>query len=135
MTLRAVAVWCLLLVLAVVNGGIRDTWLSPSLGDGLGRALSTLSLSGLILLATWLTIGWIRPLSSGDALRIGALWLVLTLTFEFGVGHYGFGKSWADLLADYDVTRGRIWVLVLFVTFLAPLWSARTRGTTNISAG
>lgn len=125
--LRAFATWFLLLILAVLNGGVRDTWLSPRLGDTVGRALSTLLL-WLILLTTWMTIGWIRPATTREALRAGTLWLALTLSFEFVVGHYGFGKPWAELLADYDVRRGRIWVLVLVVTFLAPLWTARLRG-------
>jgi hypothetical protein len=128
MTLRALAVWCLLLLLAVLNGGIRDTLLSPRLGDPIGRAISTLLLCGLIFLATWLTIGWIRPTSRSAALGLGALWVVLTLVFEFGVGHYGFGKPWRELLADYDLSHGRIWIAVLVVTLLAPLWTARLRG-------
>jgi hypothetical protein len=128
MAARAVAVWWLLLLLAVLNGGVRDTWLSPRLGDPIGRAISTLLLCGLIFLATWLTIGWIRPASTGAALRVGALWVVLTLAFELGVGHYGFGKPWPVLLADYDLSRGRIWIAVLVVTLLAPLWTARLRG-------
>lgn len=128
MTLRALAVWCLLLLLAVLNGGVRDIWLSVRLGDPIARAISTLLLCGLILLATWLTIGWIRPTSSGAALGVGALWVVLTLAFEFGVGHYGFGKPWLELLADYDLSRGHIWIAVLVVTLLAPVWSARLRG-------
>ena len=125
MILRALAVWCLLLLLAVLNGGVRDTWLSPRLGDTIGRALSTVLLSLLILLATWLTIRWIGPRTQGQALAVGALWVLLTLVFEFGFGHYGFGKSWDELLADYDLGRGRVWVLVLLVTFIAPLWTAR----------
>jgi hypothetical protein len=125
---RALAVWCLLLLLAVLNGGVRDTWLSPALGDTPGRAISTVLLSLLILMATRLTVRWIGPRSAGSAMAIGALWVVLTLAFEFGVGHYGFGKSWAELLADYDLLRGRIWILVLLVTFLAPLLTARLRG-------
>lgn len=128
MTLRALAVWCVLLLLAVFTGGVRDTWLSLRLGDPIARAVSTLLLCGLIFLATWLTIGWIRPTSSGAALGVGALWVVLTLAFEFGVGHYGFGKPWLELLADYDLSRGRIWIAVLVVTLLAPLWTARLRG-------
>jgi hypothetical protein len=128
MTVRAVAVWWLLLLLAVLNGGVRDTWLSPRLGDPMGRAISTLLLCGLIFLTTWLTIGWIRPTSTAAALRVGALWVVLTLAFEFGVGHYGLGKPWPVLLADYDLSRGRIWIAVLVVTLLAPLWTARLRG-------
>ena len=128
MILRAVIIWFVLLILAVLNGGVRDTWLSPRLGDAVGRALSTLLLSALILLTTWLTIGWIRPGAARAALSIGALWLALTLAFEFLVGHYGFRKSWGELFADYDLRRGRIWVLVLLVTFLAPLLAARARG-------
>ena len=128
MTLRGLAVWCLLLVLAVLNGWLRDTWLSPRLGDPIGRATSTLLLCGLILLATWLTIGWIRPRSSGAALKLGGMWVTLTLAFEFGVGHYGFGTPWPDLLADYDLSRGRIRIAVLMVTLFAPLWTARLRG-------
>lgn len=128
MILRALVIWFVLLILAVLNGGMRDTWLSPWLGDTVGRALSTLLLSSLILLATWMTISWIRPATMDDTLIVGSLWLALTVAFEFLVGHYGFGKPWADLLADYDLRRGRIWIVVLVVTFLAPLWSARLRG-------
>jgi hypothetical protein len=133
--LRSAAVWGVLLMLAVLNGGVRDTWLSPWLGETTGRALSSVLLSGLILLVTWRTIGWIRPATAREALGIGALWLVLTLAFEFGVGHYGFGKAWSALLADYDLRHGRIWVAVLVVTFLAPLWTARLRGIVGSGHG
>ncbi len=128
MILRALAVWFLLLILAVLNGGVRDTWLSPRLGDAAARALSSLLLSALILLATWVTIGWVRPATSADALKVGGFWLALTLAFEFIAGHYGFGKPWAELLADYDLRRGRIWVMVLIVTMFAPWWVMRARG-------
>src|SRR6185503_15070196 len=116
MLARALGVWLLLLVLAVLNGGVRDTWLSPALGDTLGRAASSLTLSGLILLLTWLTIGWLRPGSRREALAIGGLWLVLTLAFEFLAGHFAIHKSWPELLTDYDLRRGRIWAIVLVVT-------------------
>jgi hypothetical protein len=125
---RALAVWGLLLVLAVLNGGVRDTWLSPVLGDTIGRAISSVLLALLILLATWLTIRWIGPTTQGQARTVGALWVGLTLAFEFGVGHYGFGKSWAQLLADYDLLRGRIWFLVLLATFVAPMLTFTRRG-------
>jgi hypothetical protein len=93
-----------------------------------GRAASTLILCGVVFVLSWLTIVWIGPATSGDALEIGALWLVLTLAFEFLVGHFVFRQPWAALLEDYDLTRGRIWVLVLVMVLLAPLWSARLKG-------
>ena len=48
--------------------------------------------------------------------------VALTVAFEFLAGHYVFGNSWERLIADYDVFRGRIWILVLLMNLLAPLW-------------
>jgi hypothetical protein len=82
----------------------------------------------VVFFLTWLTIGWIRPTSSGKALKVGVVWLCLTLAFEFLVGHYVFGNTWSALLADYDLSRGRIWIAVLVLTLLSPLWTARMKG-------
>lgn len=120
MVLRALAVWGLLLLLAVLNGGLREGWLVPTLGPLRAHQVSTLLLSTFILAATRATIGWIAPGSTREALAVGALWLGLTLAFEFLAGHFLFHKPWPVLLTDYDLARGRIWSLVLVVTFLAP---------------
>jgi hypothetical protein len=127
MIVRAVLVWLLLLVLAVANGFFRESLLVPQMGAGGGRVVSTLLLSALILGATWLTIGWIAPPTPGAAAAIGFAWLLLTLAFEFGFGR-ATGKSWSELLADYDVLSGRIWPLVLVVTTVAPWLTGRLRG-------
>jgi hypothetical protein len=128
MLLRALAVWLGILVLASLNGALRDLVMAPRLGDPLARAISTLLLSGLVLLVTWVTLPWIGPRSRGQAIAIGTTWLVCTLAFEFLAGHYLFRKPWAELLEDYDLRRGRIWIAVLVVTFAAPCWVARARG-------
>jgi hypothetical protein len=128
MLLRAVVIWSGILVLASLNGAVRDLLLTPRWGDPIARAISTIVLCALVLLVTWLTISWIGPGRPRDALAVGVLWLILTLAFEFLAGHYLFHKTWTTLLADYDVRRGRIWVLVLIVTLLAPSWLARARG-------
>jgi hypothetical protein len=125
--LRAVVVWLAILVLASLNGALRDLVVAPRIGDTAARAISTVILCGLILLVTWYTIRWIGPRSPRQALGVGAFWLVLTLCFEFGAGRLA-GKPWSVILADYDVMRGRIWVLVPLVTFIAPWWVGRTRG-------
>ena len=128
MTRRAAIVWVALLVVAIVNGALRETWILPRAGDHAGHQISTLLLSAAILLVTLLAIGWIGPEAMGQALLIGAGWVTLTLAFEFLAGHYALGKPWPELFADYDVLRGRIWVLVLITTGLAPLIAASWRG-------
>jgi hypothetical protein len=125
---RAVVIWLAVLGLASLNGAAREAWLIPRFGPVVGRAGSTLLLCGIVFLVTWLTIRWINPGSSGQALAVGALWLVLTLAFEFLAGYYLFGQDWAVLLQEYDLSRGRIWLAVLIVVLFAPLWTARLRG-------
>jgi hypothetical protein len=125
---RALVIWLAVLALASLNGAARAAWLIPRFGDVVGRAGSTLILCGIVFLVTWLTIGWINPSRAGQAVAIGALWLVLTLAFEFLAGRYLFGQDWAVLLQEYDLSRGRIWLAVLIVVLFAPLWTARMRG-------
>ena len=121
MLLRALAVWVLLLVIAIVNGAVRETVLTPKFGPRSAHVLSTLSLSALILAAAWLTAPFVHYESVSAAWTVGVLWVVLTLAFEFLAGRFVFGKTWEVLFADYDILQGRIWPLVLLVTLLAPV--------------
>jgi hypothetical protein len=48
------------------------------------------------------------------------MWLGLTVAFEFLFGHFARGLSWKELLHDYDILSGRLWVLVLLWITVAP---------------
>ena len=120
MTVRAFLAWFLILILAILNGALRQGLLIPRIGDRASHVVSTLLLSLLVFLATWILLPWIRPTTARDAWLIGAFWVSLTLACEFLAGHYVFGNSWGRLLADYNVAAGRIWVLVLITTLVAP---------------
>ena len=127
MTGRAVAIWAGLLVIAVANGALRDVLIVPRLGPQAGHVISTLVLSAVIVVVAFVSIRWIAPPDRAGALRVGGLWMVLTLAFELLAGHWLFGKSWSDLFADYNLAAGRVWILVLVATLLAPAWAfART---------
>jgi hypothetical protein len=128
MILRALDVWVILLVLAIANGTFRAAVLIPRVGERAGHIISTVLLSILILTTAWLTIGWIHPATFYAAVLIGIVWLGLTVLFEFGAGHFVFHQPWERLIADYDLTKGRIWVLVLIVTVKAPALAAWARG-------
>lgn len=128
MTLRALALWLGLCFLAVANGTFRQFVLVPRVGAQAGHVLSSLSLSFLIFLTAWWGIRWIGPDSPRAAWRVGFIWLLATLAFEFLAGHYLFRNPWSKLLADYDVRQGRVWLLVLAATLVAPRWAAGARG-------
>ena len=79
----------------------------------MAHQLSTVSLIILLAAYFWmLDHRWPIP-TIRDALQIGTTWLILTVLFEFGFGHYLDGKSWSELFENYDVRNGRVWVAVL----------------------
>jgi hypothetical protein len=120
---RAAAAWLGILVIANVNGALREFLLVPLLGATVAHAISTILLCLLVLILARATIGWMGPRSAGEAWRVGLLWLALTLAFEFLAGHYLFGNSWERLLSEYNLAAGRIWSIVPLVTLLAPRWA------------
>jgi hypothetical protein len=130
-TRRALFVWFALLAVAFANGAVRELVFIPLLGDGPAYAVSVAILSLAIVIVTWSTIAWIRPRSVADGWRIGLLWLALTLAFELLAGHYLFRAPWSRLLADYNILRGRIWIVVLITTVAAPVIAARARRLTR----
>lgn len=121
--LRCVAVWVFLLITAVANGAAREYLLAPRLGAQSGHVVSALVLCAAIVVVALLSIRWIGPRSRRGAMLVGATWLALTLAFEFLAGHYLFGNSWGKLLADYNLLRGRVWILVLLASLFAPAWA------------
>ncbi len=104
-------------VIGVANGAARELVYEERVGELTAQQLSTATGIGLLgLYFAWLDRRWPIP-TARAAWTIGATWLVLTVTFEFVFGRYVRGREWSELVADYDLTKGRVWVLV-------PLWVA-----------
>jgi hypothetical protein len=118
--IRYLQAWLTMLGVAMVNGGLRDMTYGKQLPELLANQLSCLS--GIILLGGviyWYVRRWSLG-SAQQALYIGLFWMALTVAFEFLFFHYLGGRSWAELLANYDITGGRLWPLVLLWVLIAP---------------
>lgn len=124
---KAIALWFLLAVLAILNGILREKALIPGFGASAGLKISGVTLSVVILLVSWLALPWYGPLPSFQYWLIGLVWLLMTVLFEFGFGHFIARKSYAELLDAYNVAKGNPWVAVLIATFFSPRLSARLR--------
>ena len=117
---RYLMVWLLLAVVAVANGIVRESTYGKVVSELAAHQLSTVTgilASGAVV---WL-VNRVWPIeSAAQAWIIGSLWLVCTVAFEFGFGHYVAGHSWERLLADYNLFAGRVWALFLLWVLVLP---------------
>lgn len=120
MILKYIIAWIVFPIIGIINGAIRQIGYGKLMAELLAHQVSTVT--GIILfgLYTWgLSLHW-KIQSSGEAISIGFIWLVLTIVFEFLFGHYVMKHPWSRLLHDYNILKGRFWVLFLIWITIAP---------------
>lgn len=105
--------------IGAANGAARELTYGRLVPEPVANRVSAVS-------ATAAFLGWFRVLqrrrplrSRRQALAVGGIWLALTVCFEFGLGR-AQGKEWRELTAEYDLSRGRPWPLVLAVVAAGP---------------
>jgi glucose-6-phosphate-specific signal transduction histidine kinase len=125
--LRYLIAWLVMLIVSVANGAVRDFTYGKYISELHAHQLSTLS--GMVLLGA-VIFSFVHlwpPASARQAMFIGLIWTLFTVAFEFIFFHFVAGRPWAELLANYDLLHGRIWVLLLAWIALAPYLFHRLR--------
>jgi hypothetical protein len=117
--LPAAGFWLLLAAMATAGGIARQLFLVPLIGELRGHQVGTLVVAVAFLVAIALFVTRMR-LSPNEGLLTGVAWLLGAITFEFGFGHYVDGLPWKRLLLDYDITQGRLLLLLWLAVGVGP---------------
>ena len=117
---KYVLAWIPMVFIAIINGAIREGWYGKHVSELQAHQISTVT--GVLLFGVyiWALIRLWRPESAGQAITIGLVWLGMTIAFEFLFGHYVAKRLWRDLLHDYNLLAGRVWLVVLLWVTIAP---------------
>ena len=120
MYFRYALCWFLLAVAAIINGILREGTYGKNVSELAAHQISTVTAIALTGIVVW-RFQRIWPLESAhQAGIIGVLWLIMTILFEFGFGHFVAGHSFSRLLADYNLLQGRLWVFFLAWVAIMP---------------
>ena len=118
--LRYLLAWFPMLVLAIANGVLREATYARQMRELRAHQLSTAIGAAIFGVYIWFVIRAWPTASMQQALQVGLLWLALTISFEFFMGLVLARRPLNEVLRDYDVTRGRVWVFLLMWIALAP---------------
>lgn len=121
---KALGIWFLMCIIAIINGIIRNGVYSPIVGEYVGHIISCFIGICIFFLVIALYYNNIKgKYENRDSLYIGLLWVIITIAFEFIFGHYIVGHSWERLFADYNIFQGKMWILVLITPLISSiLW-------------
>ena len=124
---RAVVAWAFMAVGMTANGIIRENALKAWLGaEGAEVASAASGIAIIQIIGRWGVRGD-RADSRRQLVEVAALWLALTLTFEFTFGLWGDRKSWSELIENYNPAEGHLWPVVLATLVCAPFIWGRVR--------
>jgi hypothetical protein len=127
--LRYTLAWLPMVVLAILNGTLREFTYGKAMSKLHAHQLSSVTLILMFVVYVWfLNSKW--PLHSlVQAAVVGLIWLALTVLFEFGIGRSISHQSWEQLLQAYNIFDGNLWPLVLAAVAILPtlvFWLRRT---------
>jgi len=119
--------WFGLLVLAIINAAGREYLYAPFMSDYVSHQISIIPAVALFLGYTWL-LERLRPIPDyPTACLIGAVWVALTVAFEFFMVIVLQGKPLREAFAQYNLAAGEFWPVLLIALFFIPVAVVRLR--------
>lgn len=124
--IRGLLVWLVIVAAESLHGTARVMFLQPRVGDFRARQIAVFTGAIIILAIAFLFVRWIGATTNRQLLGVGVLWLVLTLSFEIGMGRL-MGFSWSRIASDFNLAEGGLLPIGMVVLTLSPLIAAWLR--------
>jgi len=123
---KSILIWLSIIPLAILNGALREAFLTSWLGESCAQPVSGIILCLLIFIVSFIFIPRIGKGEEKTYWKIGILWIVLTIVFEtiFGLAT---GIGFSELLKAYDITTGNLWLIIVIFTGIVPWLTAKIK--------
>jgi hypothetical protein len=123
-----------MVVLGMANGFFRGLILNNIFDETSARQLSSITLIILLIVYVYFIYPLLKIRSAKQALVAGILWAFLTFIFETLLGYFVSGLSIVQMMSEYNIFKGKLWVLVLFTLSVLPVIFYWVKGAQNNKA-
>ena len=126
MIIKSILIWSLMIPLAILNGALRVGLIEPIIGEIYANPISCVILCLLIFIVSFI---FIPKLGNGIKvvyIKIGILWVLLTIIFETILGLF-MGNTINEVIMAYNIATGNFWLIVVIFIGFAPLLIAKIK--------
>lgn len=128
---ESLAAWIALILAEIVHGIVRALTLVPLVGEFRSDQIGVLTGSAIIFLIACWSVRRIGAASRREWILVGAVWVVLTVAFEFAFGMLVLGLPLHEITVSYHIARGGFMPFglawMLFAPVMADRWRSRRR--------
>lgn len=121
---QSLAIWVLIIPLAIANGFVRNSILEPFVGK-YALPVSGITLCAMIFILCWLLVPRLGTANQKTYFAVGIVWAVLAAVFECVMGIFLFKDSWYELMSAYNPSSGNLWLFVLLCIGVSPWITAK----------
>ena len=115
---KSILIWAIIIPLAFLNGALRELVIEPLIGYKYANPISCFILCCLAFIVSFLLIPRLGKGTSKVYIKMGLLWVLLTIVFETVLGLL-IGNSFQEIINAYNITSGNFWLLVvIFIGFI-----------------
>ena len=126
MLAKSILIWLSIIPLAILNGGLKQELIAPAIGEKFANPISGIILCLLIFIVSFL---FIPRLGNGERktyIKMGLLWVLLTVIFETALVLLT-GGTFNEVVIAYNITTGNLWSIVVIFTGIVPLLVAKIK--------
>jgi len=123
---KSILIWSLMIPLAILNGALREGLIEPIIGEKYANPISCLILCILIFIVSFI---FIPKLGNGIKvvyIKIGILWVLLTIIFETILGLF-MRNTIKEIIMAYNILTGNFWLIVVIFIGFIPLLIAKIK--------
>jgi hypothetical protein len=118
MLIKSILIWLSIVPLAILNGELRERVIGPIIGEKYANPISGIILCILIFIISFLFIPRLGIGTNKTYIKIGILWVLLTIIFETVFSLF-LGNKINEILNAYNITTGNLWlIVVIFIGFI-----------------
>jgi len=125
--IKATLIWCVMVLIAILNGVFRESILNPMFGDRTALPISGLILSAMIFAIIYLFINRLHATDSQTYIKIGLFWGLFTLVFEYGVGYFVLHQPIEHIHQVFNLQQGNLFSLALVTSIISPWLVAKIK--------
>ena len=123
---KSILIWSLIIPLAILNGALREGLIEPILGEKYANPISCLILCILIFIVSFIFIPKLGNGMKVVYIKIGILWVLLTIIFETILGLF-MGNTIKEIIMAYNILTGNFWLIVVIFIGFIPLLIAKIK--------